>query len=624
MRDSLGAWRCLRRVWDEAAEAGTPAASLPERHQLAPQDTWALEALYATEAAWEEEARRLQAQLPELERYRGRLAEAAETLYACLQLRDRLLQTYERLATYAHLRRDEDTRRPEGQALAARADRLGTEVKRAMAFIEPELLAMSPETLAGFLHDYPPLALYRFHIDDVIRRRPHTLSPAEEELLARTSDLAQVPYLAFSMLNNADLTFPRIADEQGREVEVTKGRYYRLLESPDRRVRHDAFHAFFSTYERYKNTWAAMLQGAIHRDVFYARVRKYPSALARALDADNIPVAVFTTLLETVNAHLAPLHRYVRLRQRCLQLDAVHPYDLACPLGPQVQPTFTYAEARRLVREAMQPLGPEYTAVLARALDERWIDVYETAGKRAGAYSTGAYGVHPFILMNFNGTLRDVFTLAHELGHALHTYFTNQSQPFVYSDYPIFVAEVASTTSEALLMHHLLATTRETARRLVLLQYALEQFRTTFYNQVLFADFEWQVHQQVEAGGALTHAWLGERFAELFQKYYGEALVQDAVHRVGWARIPHFYYNFYVYQYATGFAAATALAQQILEEGEPAVARYLAFLRGGRAKYPLELLREAGVDMTQPEPLLRTIRRFAALVDELAALLAPP
>ncbi|RMD65237.1 oligoendopeptidase F, partial [Candidatus Parcubacteria bacterium] len=406
-----------------------------------------------------------------------------------------------------------------------------------------------------------------------------------------------------------------------KEVEVTKGRYHVLLESPNRRVRHDAFHAFFSTYDRYRNTWAAMLQAAVRRDIFYAKVRQYPSALDRALAVNNIPRAVFETLITTVNAHLGPLHRYARLRQQCLGLEALHPYDLSCPLVPSVQMTFSYEEAKRLVQEAMQPLGQEYNAVLAQAFAERWIDVYETMGKRSGAYSGGAYGVHPFILMNFHGTLRDVFTLAHELGHALHTYYTYQTQPFVYSDYAIFVAEVASTTSEALLMHHLLATTIDPAQRLFLLNYALEQIRTTFYNQVLFAEFEWQVHRHVEAGNALTHAVLGELFQTLFQQYYGEALVQDPVHRIGWARIPHFYYNFYVYQYATGFAAATALAQRILEEGEPAVARYITFLRSGSAKYPIELLRDAGVDMTQPVPLERTIRLFERLLDDLTTLL---
>lgn len=604
-----------------AAATKTATANLPTRDEIDARYKWRLDTIYASDNDWEVDFARVRELLPELGRFQGHLGDAGATVAECLRTRDRILEIFGKLATYAYLRRDEDTREAQYQGMADRISKLGTTLSEAVAFIAPELLAVAPERLDEFMANTEDLRVYRHHIDDIVRTRAHTLSPREEELVAMTGDLAQGPYSVFSMLNNADIKFPTIKDEHGRDLEVTKGRYYTLMESTDRRVRKDAFHALYGTYEKYKNTLAASLNSAVKRNLFYARVRNYDSALHAALDAGNIPTTVFENLITAVNASLEPLHRYDALRKQTFKYDELHPYDMSAPLVPEARMEYTYDEAVEVVKAGLAPMGPDYNRILAEAFDAGWIDVHETEGKRSGAYSGGSYGTQPYILLNFNSTLDSVFTLAHELGHSLHTYHSHGTQPFVYGDYTIFVAEVASTTSESLLMDHLLKNTDDRNKRLYLLNHWVDQIRGTFYTQVMFAEFEWEIHKRAEAGEPLTHESLSKIFGDLYERYHGPELVNDGVHRCGWSRIPHFYYNFYVYQYATGYAAATALSQRILRDGDAALQPYLDFLKGGSSKYPIELLSGAGVDMTQPGPVNDTVKLFDRLVSEMTELL---
>lgn len=602
------------------------APGLPGRDQIEDRLKWRLEPIYATDAAWEADFQRVRDWLPEIKQYQGRLGLSAETLLAAFQSRDRMLEVTGRLAVYAHMRRDEDTRNPFYQGLAERISKLGTAIGEALSYISPEILTIDPARLDGFVSSHEGLALYRHHVDEMVRMRPHTLSPREEEIVAMTADLARGPVSIYAMLNDADLKFPTIKDEQGRDLEVTKGRYYKLMESPDRRVRKDAFEVFFRTYHGYRNTWAAALQAQVKRNLFYARVRKFDSALHAALYGSHIPVAVFENLIAAVNANLGPLQRYCALRKKVFGFDELHPYDMAAPMVPQAQLSFTYDEAVELVQSGLAPMGRDYALALARAFREGWIDVVETEGKRSGAYSSGAYGTRPYILLNFDGTLSSVFTLAHELGHSLHSHHANRAQPFVYADYPIFLAEVASTASESLLLDHLLKQTTDLARRLYLLEHWVDQIRGTFYTQVMFAEFEWEIHKRAEAGEPLTHESLSTLFGALYGRYHGPDLVNDDLNHCGWSRIPHFYYNFYVFQYATGYAAAAALSQGILKNGEAALGPYIGFLNAGSSAYPIDILRGAGVDMEKPQPIEDTVRLFDRLLDEMEHLLsdAPP
>lgn len=604
-----------------ASSPASTQARLPLRESIPERHTWQLEPVYASDEAWEAEFQRVSGWVPELEEYKGRLKDGASVLLQCLRTRDRIFEVMGRLSVYASLKRDLDTRESRYQAKAERIRKLSTTAGEKSAYFAPELISLDPVLLERYFAQEPELGAYRHHIDDVVRAREHTLSPREEELVAMTADMARGAYDVFSMLNNADLKFPMITDEHGDSVELTHGRYYLFMESQDRRVRKEAFDAFFGTYEKYKNTLAAALSAQVKRTLFYARVRKYESALHAALDDYHVPWQVFENLIVTTRRNLAPLHRYMSLRKRVMKLDSLHPYDTAPPLVPEADLRFEFEEAETLVKSALAPMGHEYNQIIERAFAERWIDVHETTGKRPGAYSSGSYGTPPYILLNYNNTLDSVFTLAHELGHSLHSYYSHRAQPFVYSGYAIFVAEVASTASESLLMAHLLKSAKDPRQRLYLLNHWVDQIRGTFFTQVMFAEFEWTIHKRMEAGEPLTHESLAELYGELYQAYHGADLAQDEVNRIGWSRIPHFYYNFYVYQYATGYAAAATLSQRILEQGEKARGPYLEFLRSGSSAYPIELLKRAGVDMTTPTPVEDTIRLFDRLVSEIESLL---
>ncbi|WP_031405064.1 oligoendopeptidase F [Geobacillus vulcani] len=595
--------------------------SLPLRSEIPVEETWRLEDIFPTDDAWEEEFRQVKEMIPKLGEYKGRLGESPEVLYEALQYQDDVSMRLGKLYTYAHMRYDQDTTNSFYQGLDARAKSLYSEASSAMAFIVPEILAIDEAVLRSFLEQYEPLRLYAHALDEITRQRPHVLSAEEEAILAQAAEVMQAASNTFSALNNADLRFPTIMDENGDEVEVTHGRFIRFLESTDPRVRREAFYAVYHTYEKFQNTFANTLAGTVKKDNFFARVRRYRSAREAALDANNIPESVYDNLIATIHEHLPLLHRYVRLRKKVLGLDELHMYDLYTPLVQEVKMEITYEQAKQYMLEGLAPLGEEYIAIVKEGLDNRWIDVRENKGKRSGAYSSGAYGTHPYILLNWQDNVNNLFTLVHEFGHSVHSYYTRKTQPYPYAHYSIFVAEVASTCNEALLNDYLLKTIDDEKKRLYLLNHYLEGFRGTVFRQTMFAEFEHLIHLKEQQGEALTAETLTSLYYDLNKKYFGEDIVVDKEIGLEWARIPHFYYNYYVYQYATGFSAATALSKQILEEGEPAVRRYIDFLKAGSSDYPIEVLKKAGVDMTSAEPIRQACQVFAEKLDEMERLL---
>lgn len=597
------------------------AKTLPTRKDVPVEYTWRLEDIFATDEQWEQEFQQIQALLPKFSEYKGRLGESAQTLYEALQYRDHVFMRLGKLYAYAHMRHDEDTANSLYQGLETRAEGLYAEAGQATAFIVPEILAMDEDVLRTFLQQYEPLRLYAHELDEMNRQRPHVLSEKEEALLAQAAEVMNASSNTFGALNNADLRFPTITDENGEEVEVTHGRYIRFLESEDRRVRRDAFKAVYDTYRKYENTFASTLSGAVKRNNFFARVRNYRSAREAALSKNQIPETVYDNLIETIHRYLPLLHRYVQLRKRVLGLDELHMYDLYTPLVKQVDMKVTYEEAKDILLKGLTPLGDEYISIVKEGFDNRWVDVQETRGKRSGAYSSGSYGTNPYILMNWQDNVNNLFTLAHEFGHSVHSYYTRKFQPYPYGNYSIFVAEVASTCNEALLNDYLLKTIDDEKKKLYLLNHYLETFRGTVFRQTMFAEFEHMIHQMAQNGEALTAKVLTEKYYELNKTYFGGGVVIDEEIGLEWARIPHFYYNYYVYQYATGFSAATALSKQILEEGAPAVERYIEFLKAGSSDYPIEVLKKAGVDMTSPEPIEQACQVFEQKLQQLEQLL---
>ncbi|MGC4375405.1 oligoendopeptidase F [Fictibacillus sp. Mic-4] len=601
--------------------AQTKSTALPKREEIPVQDTWDLEAIYETDEKWEEEFNEIKNLLPGLKEYQGKLGESAQTLYDFFQKEDEVTKKLGKLYTYAHMRYDQDTTNSFYQGLNDRASVLATQVSSTISFAVPEILSIPEEKLNSFVNEFEKLSLYKHALDEINRQRPHVLTKEEEAILADVREVTNNASTTFGMLNNADMKFPSIKDENGDELEVTHGRYIRFLESSDRRVRKDAFHAVYGTYDKFKNTFASTLAGTVKRDNFFARVRKFDSARQAALNNNNIPEEVYDNLVKTVNDHLHLLHRYVTIRKKALGLDELHMYDLYTPLVKDVKMEVTYEEAKKLILEGLAPLGEEYVNILKEGYEKRWIDVHENAGKRSGAYSSGAYGTMPYILMNWQDNVNNLFTLAHELGHSVHSYYTRKTQPYPYADYSIFVAEVASTCNEALLNHYMLQKTEDKKEKLYLLNHYLEGFRGTVFRQTMFAEFEQEIHVRAAGGEPLTPELLTKLYYDLNVKYFGNDLVIDKEIGLEWSRIPHFYYNFYVYQYATGFSAAASLSQQILEEGEPAVKRYVDFLKAGSSDYPIEVLKKAGVDMTTPEPIENALKVFESILDEMESLL---
>ncbi|MGE8079507.1 oligoendopeptidase F [Peribacillus loiseleuriae] len=596
--------------------------ALPARSEVAVEDTWGLEDIYATEEDWENAFQAVKEDLLKADAYKGTLGESAENLFAVLQYQNQVWEKLGKAYTYSHMRYDQDTTNSFYQGMDSRIKSLVAQASSALSYIVPEILSIEESKISEFLNEKEELTLYAHALEQINLQRPHILSAEKEALLAQASEIFDASSNTFGMLNNADLVFPTIKDENGEEVEITHGRYIRFLESEDRRVREDAFKGVYETYGKFRNTFASTLAGQVKSDNFNASTHNYESARHAALSDNNIPETVYDNLVQTVNENLHLIHRYIDLRKKVLGLDELHMYDLFTPLVKEVKMDVKYDEAKEYILKGLAPLGEDYLNVLKEGFENRWVDIHENKGKRSGAYSSGAYGTNPYILMNWQDNVNNLFTLAHEFGHSVHSYYTRKHQPYPYGNYSIFVAEVASTCNENLLNDYLLDTIEDKKKRIFLLNHQLEGFRGTLFRQTMFAEFEHTIHKKAQNGEALTAEVLTQEYYELNKKYFGPNIIIDEEIGLEWARIPHFYYNYYVYQYATGISAATALSKQILEEGGPAVERYLEFLKSGSSDYPIEVLKKAGVDMTKAEPIREALKVFEEKLTELESLLA--
>jgi len=590
------------------------------RSEIPVEDTWALEDLYATDEAWEQELATLSEDENVLTSYAGKLGKSAENLYAYMEKNEEVNAKAELLANYCMRKADQDTRVATYQAMVGKFMSVVVALSAATSFETPEIMAISDETLDGFYANYPKLERYRRYLTDLRRRKEHVLSPAEEKLLAAAGEMAQAPDNIYGMFADADISFPDAIDAEGKPHQLTQGTFVPCQESPDRVLRKSAYENLYHTFAKFKNTAAATLNAQNKQLKFFAEARKYPNAFEASLDRTNVPTSVYLNLIEAVHKNFDKMHRYVRLRKKLLGVDELHFYDVYTSLVADVDKKIPYAQAKQTIYDALAPLGDDYRKVLQEGFDNRWIDVYQNEGKRSGAYSAGA-AVHPYVLMNYTGTLDSQFTLAHEMGHALHSYYSNKNQNPIDADYVIFVAEVASTCNEALLMEHLLGKTTDKKERAYLINHFLEQFKSTLYRQTMFAEFELNIGRMAAEGQTLTADVLCAEYRRLNEAYFGPDMVMDDEIAMEWARIPHFYYNYYVFQYATGYSAAIALSRKILSEGESAVKDYLNFLSGGCSKSPIDLLKGAGVDMTSPAPVEEALQLFGTLLDEMEKLM---
>ena len=593
---------------------------IPERSEVREEDKWAISDIYATDELWEADLEKAKKLTGEYAAFAGKLGQSAEQLLGYMELEEKVAVLADALGNYAMRRSDEDARVSKYQAMVGRVMSAYVELNSASSFATPEIMAISDETMEQFYADCPALERYRRCLDNIRRRRAHVLSPAEEKLLAAAGEMASAPDNIYGMFNDADVTFPDAVDSEGNRHPLSQGTYISYMESSDRALRRSAFENLYHTYGAYKNTISAVLSAQVKQLQFFAQARKYGSSLEASLDATNVPVAVYTNLIEAVHKNMDKMYRYVDLRKKLLGVDELHMYDLYTPLVEGVAKRASIGEAKQTVYDALAPLGDDYRKILKEGFDNRWIDVYENAGKRSGAYSAGAR-VHPFVLMNYTGTLDSEFTLAHEMGHALHSYLSNRTQNPLDAEYVIFVAEVASTCNEALLMEYLLGKTTDKKERAYLINHFLEQFRTTLYRQTMFAEFEMNIGKLAQEGTALTPDVLNAEYRRLNRLYFGENIVLDDEIDMEWMRIPHFYYNYYVFQYATGYAAAIALSRRILREGESAVKDYIGFLSGGCSKSPIDLLKGAGVDMSTTKPVEEALALFDELIDEMEELM---
>lgn len=593
---------------------------LPKRSEVDVELTWKLEDIFSSESEWEKALSEAMSLADEIAGFTGRVGESADSLYKVLETYEKCCLKIHLVYGYAFKMRDVDTTSTYAQTLYSKVMSADVEVSEKIAFMEPEIIAVDKETMNQFYTEKPELNKYKIYITEVRRGKEHSLSPELEKFLAGANELADLPYEVFATLDNADLKFPEITNEKGEKIQITNGRFVPLEESKDRRVRKEVFEKYYETYGNFKNTSASLYAGQVKQLMFYARARKYSSTLEAAVDGNNVSPEVYKNLVEAVNDNLDKMHRYVKLRKKLLELDELHMYDIYVPIVKDYDAKYTIEEAKELVLKAVEPLGTNYVNLIKKAFAERWIDVVENEGKRNGAYSSGVYGVHPFVLLNFNGTLDNVFTLAHEMGHAMHSYFSNEAQNFLDSRYKIFVAEVASTTNEVLLMEYMLKNAKDNKERAYLLNHYMDSFKGTVFRQTMFAEFEKTSNEMAEAGEPLTHENLTELYLNLNKKYYGEAMISDDLIGYEWMRIPHFYYNFYVYQYATGFSAAVAIANRVLKEGETAVNDYMKFLQSGCTKDPVSLLRIAGVDMATKEPINSALQVFERVIEEMEEL----
>ena len=594
---------------------------IPQRSEISLEDTWRLEDMYASDECWEQETATLSADRDALAAFAGKLSDSADSLYNYLELMEKTNVKVRMLANYCMRKADQDTRDANYQAMSGRFMSMVVGLGTATSFETPEIMAISDETLNGFYAAQPKLERYRRHLTDLRRMKDHILSPAEEKLLAAAGEMSQAPSKVYGAFANADITFPDAIDSEGKAHPLSQGTFVLCEESADRTLRKSAYENLYHGFAAYKNTAAAMLNAQGKQLQFFADARKYGSALEASLDGNNVPTSVYVNLIEAVHQNLDKMHRYVRLRKKLLGVDELHFYDVYAPLMADVDKKIPFADAKQTVYDALAPLGEDYRKILKEGFDNRWIDVYQNVGKRSGAYSAGA-PVHPYVLLNYTGTLDSQFTLAHEMGHALHSYLSNKTQNPIDSDYVIFVAEVASTCNEALLMEYLLGKTTDKKERAYLINHFLEQFKSTLYRQTMFAEFEMILGKMIGEGKTLTADVLCAEYKKLNELYFGPDMIADDEIAMEWARIPHFYYDYYVFQYATGYSAAIALSRKILAEGESAVKDYLGFLSGGCSASPIDLLKGAGVDMTTTEPINQALALFDKLLDEMEELTA--
>lgn len=589
---------------------------MKKRSEVDIKDTWKLEDMVADDGSWEQLFQEASNEVLKLDSYKGRLGESADTLYQCLVLEDELSRKIELLYVYARMRSDEDTTNQRYQDMFARAQSLSFKGGELSSFIVPEILGLSPKLLDEYRKSDNGISHFERAFEMILAKRSHTLSGELEELLARSRDATQGASQIFTMFNNADVKFPVITGENGEAIQITHGNYISLLENQDRRIRRDAFEGLYQVYRQYSNTLAAAFSSNVKQAVFYAKAKKYDSSRQYYLAENEVLEAVYDNLIQAVRANLPLLHKYTEIRKRVLGLDALHMYDLYVPMVGEVDRHYTFEEAKEIVKEGLAPLGKEYLQLLQEGFDNRWIDVYENEGKRSGAYSWGAYGSHPYVLLNFHGTLNDVFTLAHEMGHSLHSWYSDHSQPFTYAGYKIFVAEVASTCNEVLLIRYMLTKAESREEKAYLLNHFLESFRGTVFRQTMFAEFENQAHRKGAEGESLTAERLCQMYRQLNEDYFGPEMAVDSQIDYEWERIPHFYTPFYVYQYATGFSAAVAISSRIFRGDEEALLGYKRFLKGGCSMKPIELLKLCGVDMSSPEPVKEALAFFGELLDE--------
>ena len=594
---------------------------LPKREELPENLTWDLTKIFSSDQEFDEKYLELSEKLKKSEKYKGTLDQGASQFLDAIEFVLSVYRQTEIIYVYAHLKNDQDTGNTEYQALYARASSLFSKVSEAVSWFEPEILQLSDERIWQYFKEEPKLEVYRHYIQQIVDNRAHVLSADQESLLAGAGEIFEASSDTFAVLNNADLVFPTIEGENGEKVQLSHGVYGQLLESTDRSVREAAFKGLYSVYEQFRNTFASTLSTHIKGHNFKAKVRNYSSAREASLSNNHIPESVYDTLVAVVNKHLPLLHRYMELRKRLLEVEKLHMYDLYTPVLGEAPITFTYEEAKEKALEALKPMGEEYMTIVEKAFSERWIDVVENKGKRSGAYSSGSYDTNPYILLNWHDTLDQLFTLVHEMGHSVHSYFTRSNQPYVYGDYSIFLAEIASTTNENILTEYLLETEKDPRVRAYVLNHYLDGFKGTVFRQTQFAEFEHFMHTEDEKGVPLTSEYLSDSYGKLNSKYYGPAVEEDPEIKFEWSRIPHFYYNYYVFQYSTGFSAASALAKRILSQEPDALENYLAYLKAGNSDYPVEVMKKAGVDMTQAAYIEDAMSMFEQRLNELEELI---
>ncbi|WP_142667202.1 oligoendopeptidase F [Enterococcus faecium] len=594
---------------------------LPKREELPENLTWDLTKIFSSDQEFDEKYLELSEELKQSEKHKGTLDQGASQFLNAIEFVLRVYRQTEVIYVYAHLKNDQDTGNTDYQALYARASSLFSKVSEAVSWFEPEILQLSDDQIWQYFKEEPKLEVYRHYIQQIVDNRAHVLSAEQESLLAGAGEIFDASSDTFAVLNNADLVFPTIEGENGEIVQLSHGVYGQLLESTDRRVREAAFKGLYSVYEQFRNTFASTLGTHIKGHNFKAKVRNYSSAREASLSNNHIPESVYDTLVDVVNKHLPLLHRYMELRKRLLEVEKLHMYDLYTPVLGEAPITFTYEEAKEKALEALKPMGEEYMAIVEKAFSERWIDVVENKGKRSGAYSSGSYDTNPYILLNWHDTLDQLFTLVHEMGHSVHSYFTRSNQPYVYGDYSIFLAEIASTTNENILTEYLLETEKDPRVRAYVLNHYLDGFKGTVFRQTQFAEFEHFMHTEDEKGVPLTSEYLSDSYGKLNAKYYGPAVEEDPEIKFEWSRIPHFYYNYYVFQYSTGFSAASALAKKILNQEPEALENYLAYLKAGNSDYPVEVMKKAGVDMTQAAYIEDAMSLFEQRLNELEELI---